>query len=31
MSLLLEESWRGEKCSIQFRDDVRKERREYLS
>jgi hypothetical protein len=28
MSLLLEESWRGIKCSIQFRYDVRRERRE---
>jgi hypothetical protein len=30
MSLLLEESWRGKKCNIQFRDDVKRERREEV-
>jgi hypothetical protein len=31
MSQLLEESWRGKKCSIQFRDGVRRGRREESS
>jgi hypothetical protein len=31
MSLLLEESWKGKKCSIQFRYDVRREIREESS